>query len=77
MNNDERDPSDEDAPPGAPRPIKLSQEQLAQFRAAINEDELAEDLRAFREGKGRKLDEFIGELEEAARQASDSTPNKG
>jgi hypothetical protein len=77
MTNGEHDPSDEGAPPGAPKPIKLSPEQLAQFRAAINEDELAEDLRAFREGRGLKLDQFIGELEELARRVSESTPEKG
>ena len=77
MNNGEHDPSDEGAPANAPRPIKLTPEQLAQFRAAINEDEIAEELREFREGRGLKLDQFIGELEEIARQAGGETANKG
>jgi hypothetical protein len=77
MNNGEHDPSDEGAPPGAPKPIKLTEEQLAQYRAAINEDEIAEDLREFREGRGLTLDQFIGELEELARQVSNSTAEKG
>ena len=75
--NNEHDPSDEGAPPGAPKPVKLTPEQLAQFRAAINEDEIAEDLRAFREGRGLKLDQFIGELEELARQVSNPNAEKG
>lgn len=77
MTDREHDPSDEGAPPGAPRPVKLSPEQLAQFRAAINEDELAAELCEFREGKGLKLDQFIGELEELARQASGAAADKG
>ena len=77
MNNGEHDPSDEGAPPGAPRPVPPSPEVIAQSLAAINEDELAEELRAFREGRGLKLDQFIGELEEIARRASGTTADKG
>ena len=76
MNNDEHDPSDEGAPPGAPRPIKLSPEQLAQFRAAINEEQIAEDIREIEEGRGRTLDQFIGELEELARRVSEPSPSR-
>jgi hypothetical protein len=77
MNNGEHDPSDEGAPPGAPRPIKLTPEQLAQFRAAINEAEVLEELREAQAGGGRTLDQFIGELEELARQLQDKAASKG
>jgi hypothetical protein len=77
MNTGEHDPSDEGAPPGAPKPVKLTPEQLAQFRAAINEDDIAEDIRDIEEGRGLTFDQFIGELEELARRVSESTPGRG
>lgn len=77
MNSDRPDPSDEGAPPGAPRPIKLTEEQLAQYRAAINEEEILEELREAQSGGGRTLDQFIGELEESARQAQEANASKG
>ncbi len=77
MNTDQYDPSDEGAPPGAPRPIKLTPEQLAEYRAAINEEELMKELREIEEGRGFTFDQFIGELEELARRVSESTPGRG
>ena len=77
MNNGDHDPSDEGAPPGVPKPVKLTPEQLAQYRAAINEDEIAEDIRDIEEGRGLTFDQFIGELEELARRVSESTPGRG
>jgi len=76
MNNGEHDPSDEGAPPGAPKPIKLTEEELAYYRSQINEAEILEDLREVEEGRGFKFEDFIGELEELARRASKPTPDR-
>jgi hypothetical protein len=61
------DPSDAGAPPGAPRPVPPSPEVIARSLTAIDEKQIAEDIRAIEEGRGRTLDQFIGELEELAR----------
>lgn len=75
--NGRSDPSNEGAPPGAPRPIKPTPEMIALARQSISEVEIAEDLREIRAGRGLKLEDFIGELEEIARQASEPTVGRG
>jgi hypothetical protein len=76
VNANEYDPSDEGAPPGAPRPIKLTEEELAYYRSQINEAEILEGIREIEEGRGLKFEDFIGELEELARRLSEPTPNR-
>lgn len=77
MNSEQHDPSDEGAPPGAPRPIKPTPEILALALQGIDEEQIAEDIREIREGRGLRLEDFIGELEEIARQANEQTAGKG
>ena len=77
MNSEQHDPSDEGAPQGAPRPIKPTPEILALALQGIDEEQIAEDIREIREGRGLRLEDFIGELEEIARQANEQTAGKG
>jgi hypothetical protein len=77
MNNGEHDPSDEGAPPGAPRPETPSPELIATLLNTLDEKQIAEEIREIEEGRGRTLDQFIGELEELARRANGSTANEG
>lgn len=69
MTNDRYDPSDAGAPEGAPRPTPVPPELLAALRADVNEQEVMREVAEIRSGGGRTLDQFIGELEEAARAA--------
>jgi hypothetical protein len=64
---DDYDPSDAGAAPEAPRPIRPAPELIAELLCAINEEAIAQELREIRSG-GRTLDQFIGELEQAARE---------
>ena len=57
------DPSDVGAPPGAPKPVPVPPEILAEAIATINEAEIAEAIREIRAGRGRSFDDFIGELD--------------
>jgi hypothetical protein len=68
-----KDPSDVGAPSGAPRPVPATPELIATVLQTLNEVEVAEELREIRSGGGRTLDQFIGELENLARQSNDST----
>src|SRR6266542_2770788 len=67
------DPSDAGAPLGAPRPVRATPELIAAALQSINEAEVAQEIREIRSGGGRTLDQFIGELDEIARQSDDST----
>jgi hypothetical protein len=69
MSERKNDPSDAGAPHGAPQPVAPTPELVAALAQSVNETELAEELRELRAGGGRTLDQFIGELEEAARTA--------
>ena len=51
------------APPGAPKPVPVSPEILAEALATINEAEIAEEIREIRTGRGRSFDDFIDELD--------------
>ena len=57
------DPSDVGAPPGAPKPVPVPPEILAEAIATINEAEIAEAIREIRAGRGRSFDDFIDELD--------------
>ncbi len=43
----------------------------------IDEEQIAEDIREIRAGRGLKLEDFIGELEEIARQTSEPAVGRG
>ncbi len=77
MNSDQNDPSDDGAPPGAPRPIAPTPEVIAMVLREFNEEEVLAEIREIENGGGRKLEEFIGELEELARQMSEPTGSRG
>lgn len=70
MNTNERDPS------GLPPTPRLTEEELAYYRSQINEAEILEDLRDIEEGRGLKFEDFIGELEELARQVGKPSPDR-
>ena len=76
MNGEQYDPSDEGAPPGAPRPIKPTPEINSLALQGIDEEQIAEDIREIREGRGLRLEDFIGELEEIGRRANESVPER-
>ena len=76
MSNEPNDPSDAGAPPGAPRPIPATPEIIAMALQGLNEEEVLAEIREIEAGGGQKLEEFIGELEELARQAGGPTVNK-
>ncbi len=71
------DPSDVGAPPGAPRPTPVTAELVAAAQTGPNEAEILEDIREVRSGRGRTLDQFIGELEALTRPTGDSPATKG
>lgn len=75
--NGKHDPSDDGAPRGAPRPIKPTPEVIAMALQGIDEEQIAEDIREIRAGRGLKLEDFIGELEEIARQTSEPAVGRG
>ena len=75
--NDRNDPSDAGAPPGAPRPIPPTPEVIALVLREFNEEEALAEIREIENGGGRKLEEFIGELEELARQVSEPAASRG
>ena len=75
--NDRNDPSDDGAPPGAPRPIKPTPEVIAMALQGIDEEEILAGIREIREGRGLRLEDFIGELEEIAQRASEQIAAKG
>jgi hypothetical protein len=71
MNTNEYDPS------GLPPTPRLTEEELAYYRSQINEAEILAEWREVCEGGGYKLEDFIGELEELARQAQQASADKG
>ena len=60
------DPSDVGAPPGAPRPIPVPPDVLATALREFNEAEVLEGIREIRNGGGRRLEDFLPELQRAA-----------
>lgn len=57
------DPSDIGAPPGAPKPIPVPPEVIAEAIRTFDAKEVAEALREVREGGGLRLEDFLPELE--------------
>jgi hypothetical protein len=66
------DPSDVGAPAGAPKPVPVPLEILSEAMATINEEELLKEIHEIRSGKGRKLEDFVQELQKAAHLANES-----
>ena len=62
------DPFDE----GAPKPVPVPPEMLAEAMATINEAEIAEEIREIRAGRGRSFDDFIGELDSLVAKLDDA-----
>jgi hypothetical protein len=60
------DPSDAGAPPGAPKPVPVPAEVLAAALRDFDEAEVTQGIREIRGGGGRKLVEFLPELQQAA-----------
>jgi len=60
------DPSDVGAPPGAPRPIPVPPDVLAAALREFDEAEILEGIREIRSGGGRRLEDFLPELQRAA-----------
>lgn len=54
----------------------ISAEVIALARAAIHEAEIAEDIREVQEGRGLTVEQFIDEVEEAARQAREPATSR-
>jgi len=62
------DPSDVGAPPGAPRPIPVPPDVLAAALRDFDEAEVLAGIREIRAGGGRKLEDFLPELQRLASQ---------
>ena len=62
-NDRPEDPSDIGAPPGAPKPIPVTPEMIAEAIRTFDAKEAAEALREVRENGGFKLEDFLPELE--------------
>lgn len=77
MTDDRTDPSDEGAPPGAPRPIKPTPEIIALALQGLDEEQILAELREMEGGRWYKLEDFIGELEEGARRPDGPSAGRG
>ena len=77
MTDDRHDPSDEGAPPGAPRPIKPTPEIIALALEGLNEEQVLAELQAAEGGRWFKLEDFIGELEALAPRPDEPCAGRG
>lgn len=68
------DPSDVGAPPGAPKPMPVPPEVIAEALRTFDEKEVVDAIQEIRAGRGLKLEDFLPELEKLVPPPGDSSP---